>query len=212
MPTITLTLPTSGTVITAGLHSNNYSALQTLLNGGLDNNNILASAGIVLSKLGQSGAVTSQAPVWNGSAWVPAYPPGFEFSYDEFVANVGTAATTEATATTIKTATAVTFDGATTVEIEFSCMEVTVAANAAGNACILVLYEDGVAIGKIGSFETGATTQFGTPVRVGRRRTPAAGARTYSVRAYHTNASCTFNAGAGGVGNPVPGYIKIKKA
>lgn len=159
-----------------------------------------------------SAPSTSQGLVWNGSAWVAAYPPGFEFSYDEVTGNVATAATTEATATTLKTATAVTFDGSTVVEIEFSCPILTVAANAAGNACILVLYEDGVSIGKLGALTTNATTQFEAPVKLSRRRTPASGARTYSIRAYHTNAACTFNFGAGGVGAVMPGYIKIKRA
>jgi hypothetical protein len=37
---ITLTIPTAGTQITAGLHSANYAALQALLNGGIDDVNI----------------------------------------------------------------------------------------------------------------------------------------------------------------------------
>lgn len=44
MPTITLGLPSPGQGVTAGLHSANYAALQTLLNGGLDNANISAAA------------------------------------------------------------------------------------------------------------------------------------------------------------------------
>lgn len=40
MPTISLSLPASGTVIAAGLHIANYAALQALLNGNLDGNNI----------------------------------------------------------------------------------------------------------------------------------------------------------------------------
>ncbi len=61
MPSITLTLPTAGTQITAGLHSANYAALQTLLNGGLDNTNVLAAAGIVGSKLQASRVATTVA-------------------------------------------------------------------------------------------------------------------------------------------------------
>lgn len=44
MGTITLTSPVASTEIQAGLHATNYSALQTLLNGNLDNTNISASA------------------------------------------------------------------------------------------------------------------------------------------------------------------------
>jgi hypothetical protein len=44
VPTITLEVPTAGTEIEAGLHATNYADLQTLLNGGLDNSNIDATA------------------------------------------------------------------------------------------------------------------------------------------------------------------------
>ncbi len=44
MPTITLEVPSAQQEIEAGLHATNYADLQTLLNGGLDNSNISASA------------------------------------------------------------------------------------------------------------------------------------------------------------------------
>ncbi len=61
MPTITLALPVAGTNIAAGLHATNYAALQTLLNGGLDNTNLAAGAAI---------AVTKIAPGANGQALI----------------------------------------------------------------------------------------------------------------------------------------------
>jgi hypothetical protein len=73
MGTITLNLPVSATVITAGLHATNYTAIQNVINGGIDNNNISNTAGIVLSKLGASGASSGQEIRYNGtsSAYVP---------------------------------------------------------------------------------------------------------------------------------------------
>ena len=44
MGTIVLSIPVADTEITAGLHASNYNALQTLLNGNLDNTNISGSA------------------------------------------------------------------------------------------------------------------------------------------------------------------------
>lgn len=44
MPTINLTLPVAGTEIVAGLHATNYTNLQTLLNGALDNSNVSTTA------------------------------------------------------------------------------------------------------------------------------------------------------------------------
>jgi hypothetical protein len=38
--------------------------------------NVDPAAGIVVSKLGQSGATTGQAVVWNGSTWIPGTPTG----------------------------------------------------------------------------------------------------------------------------------------
>lgn len=58
MPTISLTPPTALTVITAGLHATNYAAIQTLLNGGLDNANINSAAGIAFSKMSFPGGST----------------------------------------------------------------------------------------------------------------------------------------------------------
>lgn len=60
MPTINLTLPVSGTGITAGLHATNYAAIQALLNGGLD-----------AANLDDMGATAGQALIWSGSSWAP---------------------------------------------------------------------------------------------------------------------------------------------
>lgn len=61
MPTINLTLPVAGQGVTAGLHATNYAALQSLLNGGLDADN-----------LDDMGASAGQALVYNGTSWAPA--------------------------------------------------------------------------------------------------------------------------------------------
>lgn len=74
MATISLTLPTSGTVVAAGLHSANYATLQAAINGGLDNNNFAAGKIFDNTKIMQGGAVGGQALVWNvaASQWLPA--------------------------------------------------------------------------------------------------------------------------------------------
>ena len=71
MPTISLTLPVSGTVITAGLHSTNYTTIQNAINGGLDNNNWAAGKIFAPSKFMQEGATSGNGLFWNGSAWTP---------------------------------------------------------------------------------------------------------------------------------------------
>jgi hypothetical protein len=72
MPTISLTNPTALTVIAAGLHSTNYTNIQTLLNGNLDNTNINPAAGISPSKLALGGGTVNYLRA-DGS-W--ATPPG----------------------------------------------------------------------------------------------------------------------------------------
>lgn len=78
MPTLDLSadLPVVGTASDANLIRNGFNAIQAAVNA-LDNNNIAAEAGISVSKLGQSAALTGQALIWNGSSWAPANPsPG----------------------------------------------------------------------------------------------------------------------------------------
>jgi hypothetical protein len=57
MPSISLTLPTASTLITAALHSGNYTALQNLLNSGLDGTNLK----------GGPALAAGEAPVWDGT-------------------------------------------------------------------------------------------------------------------------------------------------
>lgn len=51
----------------------NFQAIAAVMNGNLDDANIKAGAGIVLSKLGQSGAVDGDVPIWDSAtaAWKP---------------------------------------------------------------------------------------------------------------------------------------------
>ena len=75
MGTISLTLPVTGTVITAGLHSTNYTTLQNAINGGLDNNNINASAAIAQSKLAFD-AWQTYTPAWTTGGSAPSLGNG----------------------------------------------------------------------------------------------------------------------------------------
>lgn len=70
MPTISLTLPVAGTTVTAGLHSANYSALQTLLNGGLDTSNWASGKIFAPSKLMQESAVDGDGLAYDNAAGI----------------------------------------------------------------------------------------------------------------------------------------------
>lgn len=73
MPALDLSSYTQGNgmVSDGAKFGNMLTAVQTAVNG-LDNANIAAAAGILLSKLAQAGATTGQAIVWSGTAWAPA--------------------------------------------------------------------------------------------------------------------------------------------
>lgn len=76
MGTITLTNPSAGTVVTAGLHATNYTTIQTVINGNLDANNWGAGKIFAPSKLTQEGASTGQVLAWSGSQWAPVPAAG----------------------------------------------------------------------------------------------------------------------------------------
>lgn len=71
MPSITLSLPVNDTIIDATLHANNYAALASLLNGGLDVTNLAASAGITDDRL-----VSPTSPVYRTIFQAAAFQDG----------------------------------------------------------------------------------------------------------------------------------------
>lgn len=130
--------------------------------------------------------------------------PAEELAYQEFTATVAISAGAEASANTIVTAPEVTVSGSQRILIEFFAPH---AERTGGGAETLtfVLYENGASIGRLAIFD--ATSP--KPVAAERRLTPAAGARTYSIRAFRGANNCEVDAGLGGSGNLVPGFIRV---
>lgn len=75
MPTVTLTDPVAGNVVTAGLHTANNAALRSALNAGLDTANWASGRIFAPSKLMQEAATKFQGLNWNGTDWVPSTTP-----------------------------------------------------------------------------------------------------------------------------------------
>lgn len=156
-----------------------------------------------------SGVVTN-AKLVSAAGTLADMPPGRELTYDQVTSNTTISATTEAGANTIVTSSSFTFDGSTAVWIEAAFPE----ASAIGAwTLLLVLWDDtaGASIGILGTYGLAAGAASG-PIKVKRRLTPASGARVYSIRGYRATANGTVNAGAGGSGNKMPGWIRIVKA
>lgn len=153
------------------------------------------------------------------NAWItpgtvdPTTLAGYEVAFNSFISDVTLVATTEGGATTIVTAPAFTADGTSAYMIDFFSPNVK---HIGGNRGTFVLYEDGSSIGLLGGdmgLLGAVTDDFRAPARLSLRRIPASGSRTYSVRGFSTNANQSIvQAGAGGSGARVPGFIRITKA
>jgi len=136
-----------------------------------------------------------------------------QVAYAEFTANVTLTATAAASANTVVTAPAVTFDGATAVMIWFFTPLLSPAT--VGNAAaILNLWDGSTDLGYLAQVINPAVgAQAAATVLASRRLTPTAAAHTYSVRGWiSAGTSATVNAGAGGAGAYLPGYIRIARA
>jgi hypothetical protein len=194
--TLSLTTIANGSNIVSADHRNNYTAIQNAINALKD-----ALSG---GSLGQVLRATDTDTV------AMAYPPGYEYTHTAYTAPVAVTATTEATANTIVTAGAVTFDGSTDVVIEFFAPGWEL--GAIDTRFHLWLYDGSSSIGRISNGTSGERAVRAQTAIVARRRiTPSAAAHTYSIRASVAANTLTVYGGAGGVGNDVPGYIRITK-
>jgi hypothetical protein len=198
----------SGTGADGTKLDNFIDAVQATVNG-LDKNNLAASAGILASQI--ADPTTGKVLGSSGSACAAVFPPGFEYNYTEITSAVGAiAGTTQGTSATIITASsAVTFDGAHKVRIEF--MSPSVANTNAGASISLWLFEDGVGLGLLGRV-TAAAANAEAPAYGWREFFPSVGTHTYSVRASVSAGTGTVNAGNGSIGAYNPTALSIKQS
>lgn len=143
---------------------------------------------------------------------VPGSLVGQELAYNEYTSTVTANAVAEASALTVVTASAVTFDGVTPVNIEFFSPSIVWGGTVTGG---IDLYDGSTNIGRLfdASIVTG-TASGATGGGVFRRRlTPTAGSHTYSARIWNTVASNFLaGGGVGGANTMLPGHIRITRA
>jgi hypothetical protein len=160
-------------------------------------------------------AASGQVPVASSSsAGVWKYPPGFEFGYDEITSGVNITGTTAATATTIITCAAHTFDGAA-VLVEFYSPQVALDTGAAGDTLGIDLWEGASDLGGFSFLRSVITaSQNYATVRATHRFTPSAGSHTYLLKAYASSTTGTpsINGGAGGAGINFSAFVRFTKA
>jgi len=151
---------------------------------------------------------TGDALVWDGSEWVNSPFSNGELDYVEFTSNQACTATTEAGANTVVSANSVSFDGATTVLIEFFCA--TWSQSSTTQDGILALYDGSGSIGQIWQGNTPRANAGASGIYVVRRLTPSNASHTYSIRGYVSAASTfTLYGASGGSGARMPGFIRI---
>jgi len=155
--------------------------------------------------IGSNGQVmrTNSTPL---PAW--ALPPGFELDYTQFTAAVSVTHTTGATADTIVTNAAISFDGNTTVTIEFFTPAAAPQATS-GTSLIFYLYDGSTQLDTIGQITTDSATQARYPVHLKVRLKPSNASHTYSIRASTGSGTGTVNGGIGGATQFTPGYSRI---
>lgn len=162
-----------------------------------------------------------------GLTWTTADTPGVSVAYTPVLAapltpvlshvekasGTSITATTEGTAQVIVTSGACVVDGSSTYILEAFISNYK---NASANANeIIMLFHDDTAGVAIGQFHDGnvpaALNAFGGGT-FRKRFVPAAGTRTYSLRAFVANANgVNIQAGAGGAGQLLPCYIEVRK-
>lgn len=144
-----------------------------------------------------------------------AFDHSHELDYVAKTSDTSITATTEATANTVVTATAITYDGSTPAYIEFGCPGVQIP-NVSGGSLLMYLYDDtgggAASIGILGVFSNPATISASVvgarhPVVVRVRLTPSAASHTYSVRCTVTSGTGTIKGGAFGLGANAAAYI-----
>jgi hypothetical protein len=132
--------------------------------------------------------------------------PGQEFDYAQITSNpAGITATTEAASQAVISGNSVYYDGS---RVRISCFLPKLSGSASLTATFVV-YRDSAVIGQVFGGTVNTTLQA---VEFEIFDAPAAGAHTYSVRAFVSTGTLTVNAGAGGSGNLVPGWLRVTMA
>jgi hypothetical protein len=173
-----------------------FDAILSVVNGDIRNDNISGSAGIAASKISGYPSDASKF-LSGGGTWVVPGGGGYltEQAYAANNVDVPITATTAATANTLVTAPAFSADGGI-YWIEYFCGRVYQDSNM--REVVFRLYLDGTGVIDCGAAGAGigggVTGPIYETVHVRVPQTPAAGSRTYSMRAYMLGGSGTNHA------------------
>lgn len=116
----------------------------------------------------------------------------------------------EALPTTVLTASALYFDGATEIEVEFYAPFVDLN-DGAGASLGLCLWDGATNLGRIFLAKSGAAGDFWYPCTGKHRLTPSEGVHTFAVKGFQSIGNALVMGGAGGAGNQVPMRLSIRR-
>lgn len=238
MGTITLTNPVAGTEIQAGLHATNYSTLQTVINGNLDNANVSPTADLdanarvgvrknsagstferrrinLIEGSGVTLTVADDSANEEVDVTIASSTTSGLLGYGEKTSTTAIAGEAEGSAVTIATASAVVLDGSTSVLIQGAVPAVTSMTSANSITFSVWGAKDGAGatdLGRIGMTVNGSGGPLNAPGGTWsvRINNPASGSWVYSLRAW--GGTGTVQGGAGGVGTYRPSLITVARA
>ena len=180
---------------------------------------ILSNSGNILLKPSVAGSATTAFGIYAGETITLLYNSGtskwVEISrnvnnvlyYGQITSNVSVTATTEATANSVIAASAITFDGATPILMEFFAPYAT----PGGAASLYSIWLDGATSLGYAAANISGSTAYMPGWNARKRFTPTNAAHTYSVAAFVGSGTGTISAGAGGTGAANPAWIKITR-
>jgi hypothetical protein len=142
--------------------------------------------------------------------------PGYEIAYVEMPASaagdVNVTSTTQATPTSVLALPAVTFDGQTTIYVEYFPGRGAQAANVAGNILVLDLWDGATNLGDMLDVATSTATAPILPIGVAKRKLrPSVGPHTFTIQGWLTGAGTGVVYGRGDAGY-LPGYLRLVRA
>lgn len=134
---------------------------------------------------------------------------GTELDYVAFSSPVSITATSEGTANTVVTGTSQAY-AAVPIVIEFYCPAVSVQATTSA-ACFIVLFDGVTVVGMLAGPRTPAAAANRLDGSGKVRLTPSAGTHQYIVKAWTSSGTSSIEAGAGGTGDYVNGFLRVTK-
>jgi microcystin-dependent protein len=153
--------------------------------------------------------------MYNGTYWVETTRNlKTILDYVQITSPAAISATSQATATTLITGNAVTYDGATPIYIEAFAPSIDYGTNYGATSQVHAFLDGSVlCVLQLNQWAgAGSTGPHDSVMYALRKYTPSAGSHTFSLRGHYTGNASNLNAGTGASGAQTPAFLSIKRA